>query len=396
MVLKLLSRIRHPLVANSFYLYLAHFSDYILVLLVLPFIARALGPVALGHIGLAQTIGLLIIVSLEYGFSITALRSIASNQNDKIIKQRLVSKVLSFKVYLIPIAILFTFIIILINPIFFKQPELMVVTMLGAICQSFVPSWYFQGIENFKQLAVVKIIFRVLAFCTALIIVKTPSDGWLFLMVKNIGTIKFQRWREIQTILKSSSSGFFIIVLPTVFNNISIFLLSYLISPLLLGYYYGVSRIHRAFNTLYSPMFESFFPHLISTYQKDHKKAYNETIHFNFIILILGCCFALIIWFFSETMISTFLGKAFIPSANYLRAFGLLLPIPVISYIWGNQWMIILQKEEKLSKILLISNLIGVVCLLLTVSILEIFAIPLSIALSELIKIILIIKSLKK
>ena len=89
-------------------------------------------------------------------------------------------------------------------------------------------------------------------------------------------------------------------------------------------------------------------------------------------------------------MISTFLGKAFIPSANYLRAFGLLLPIPVISYIWGNQWMIILQKEEKLSKILLISNLIGVVCLILTVSILEIFAIPLSIALSELIKIILI------
>ena len=413
MVSKLTHRISNPLVMNSFYLYMAHFADYLLLLLVLPFIARALGPISLGNIGLAQTFGLLVMLSLEFGFSITATRTVALNQNDKSKNQQLAGKVFSFKIYLIPIVILFTFVIILIHPIFFNQPELIIISVLAAIFQSFVPSWYFQGIENFKQLAVVKIIFRVLAFCTALIIVKTPSDGWLFLMVqasssffiavvllflmvKNIGTIKFQRWREIQTILKSSSSGFFIIVLPTVFNSISIFLLSYLISPLLLGYYYGVSRIHRAFNTLYSPMFDSFFPHLISTYQKDHKKAYNETILFNFIILILGCCFALIIWFFSETMISIFLGKAFIPSANYLRAFGLLLPIPVISYIWGNQWMIILQKEEKLSKILLISNLIGVVCLILTVSILEIFAIPLSIALSELIKLILIIKSLKK
>lgn len=58
MVSKFTQNIRHPLVANSFYLYLAHFADYLLLLLILPFIARVLGPSALGEVGLAQTFGL--------------------------------------------------------------------------------------------------------------------------------------------------------------------------------------------------------------------------------------------------------------------------------------------------------------------------------------------------
>ena len=38
-----------------------------------------------------------------------------------------------------------------------------------------------------------------------------------------------------------------------------ILLLSFLANPVYIGYYFGVSKIHRAFNTLYTPIFESFF-----------------------------------------------------------------------------------------------------------------------------------------
>ena len=50
MISTILSKIRHPLVANSFYLYLAHFADYLLALIVLPFIARILGPAELNGV----------------------------------------------------------------------------------------------------------------------------------------------------------------------------------------------------------------------------------------------------------------------------------------------------------------------------------------------------------
>ena len=407
-----LSSFRKPLIKNSFYLYIVHFADYLLLLFILPFISRALGPTALGHIGLAQTFGLLVMMFLEFGFSITAMRQISSNINNESKIQLVASEVFSFKIFLVPIVILCSLLIIFSHPVFFYQPELIIISVLASIFHSFIPTWYFQGIQNFKQIALVKLIFRSFAFFLALLIVKSPSDGWLYLliqgissfliafvliiiMVKRIGKIKFLAFRKVQPILKSSFAGFTVLILPTIFNNIGIFLLSYLITPVLLGYYYGVSRIHRAFNTLYSPLFESFSPYLISTYQKDQKKAFNKTIFFNVIVLILGCCFSIIIWFFSEIIISTILGDAFLPSANYLRAFGLLLPITVIAYIWGNQWMIALKKEGELARILLISNLIGIFCLVLTITKLEIFAIPVSITFSELTKLVLIIKSIK-
>ena len=112
-------------------------------------------------------------------------------------------------------------------------------------------------------------------------------------MVKRIGKIKFLAFRKVQPILKSSFAGFTVLILPTIFNNIGIFLLSYLITPVLLGYYYGVSRIHRAFNTLYSPLFESFSPYLISTYQKDQKKAKGLQKAVGLIKIILTVCLML-------------------------------------------------------------------------------------------------------
>jgi len=72
-----------------------------------------------------------------------------------------------------------------------------------------------------------------------------------------------------------------------------------------------------------------------------------------------------------------------------------LLPVTVISYIWGNQWMIVINKEERLSKILLISNLVGITLFLIIVSKFEIFSVPISIAFSEVVKFILIINVLK-
>ena len=82
MISTILSKIRHPLVANSFYLYVAHFADYLLALIILPFIARVLGPEELGYVGLAQTFGIFILLIMEFGFPLTATRKVAREKNN--------------------------------------------------------------------------------------------------------------------------------------------------------------------------------------------------------------------------------------------------------------------------------------------------------------------------
>ena len=400
----------HSLFSNSFYLYFSNFSDSVLLLFLLPFIARIFGPSMIGEIGLSQSIGLIFLIILEYGFTVSATKNIALNSCIKE-DQILASQIFSFKLFLLPIVIFLTYSITLIHPIFIEKPYLIVISAFDAIFQSFIPSWYFKGKQRFKYLAITRIIFRSIAFFAIFLFVKSSADSWIYLillaassffiaitqiliMKGEIGRIKLCRWQKIKPAVLSSTYNYFIILLPTLFNNIGILALSYLASPVYVGYYYGISKIHRAFNTLYTPIFESFFPYIVKSYNQDKKKAFNKMKLYNLVIFSIGVLFLLLIWFFSKNIVVFFLGNNFSDAENYLKAFGFLLPLSVISYVWGNQWMIILGREKKFYQISMASNSIGILLLIMLMPKFFIYAIPISISFSEILKIIMITRTL--
>ena len=105
MISIIFKRIRNPLVANSFYLYLSHFADYLFALFILPFISRTLGVVELGVIGLAQTFGIFIILFMEFGFSLMATRQIAKEKKDLDTINIFISQITSYKIFLIPLTL---------------------------------------------------------------------------------------------------------------------------------------------------------------------------------------------------------------------------------------------------------------------------------------------------
>ena len=124
MNLDFFNRTKSSLVNNSFYLYLSHFADYILTLFLLPFIARAIGAIELGKIGLTQTFGLVIILFMEFGSSLMATREVAKIKDDQIILKKFVEKLTTFKIFLIPIAL----IVYLLTTQYF--PQIMKLTLL--------------------------------------------------------------------------------------------------------------------------------------------------------------------------------------------------------------------------------------------------------------------------
>ena len=92
---------KRSLLTNSFYLYLSHFADYILALFLLPFIARSIGAIEFGKIGLTQTFGMLIILLMEFGSSLMATREVARLKKDKPnLKHFIEQLITSFKTHL--------------------------------------------------------------------------------------------------------------------------------------------------------------------------------------------------------------------------------------------------------------------------------------------------------
>ena len=114
----------------------------------------------------------------------------------------------------------------------------------------------------------------------------------------------------------------------------------------MIGYYYAISKIHRGL-ILYIPLFLNlFFPYIAQNFLIMKKKALSKMTLYSLVIFLIGITFFSIIIFFSSTLISIFLGEKYLVAENFLKAFGALLPLTVISYTWGNQWMVIVGKKK--------------------------------------------------
>ncbi len=410
---KVLSKLRHPLLTNSFYLYLAHFADYLLALIILPFIARVLGPEELGYVGLAQTFGIFILLIMEFGFPLMATREIAREKNNPENIKVFMGQIFTFKLFLIPIILIFSAIVILMVPVFNEKPYYVFIVIIGSIFQGMAPTWYFQGIEKLQSVAFSKTIFRLLGFILILIFTRSNQDGWIVLlaymissiciclylfkyMVNIIGPFHLAGGSSIKAIWQKSKHSFYITVLPVVYNNIGVMFMSIIVNPLQLGFYYGAAKIHRAFNTLYGPVGQAFYPRLASTDSGNSEKAKQMTKNFLWIMTAAGFLFFSMIYFFTEPIISLLLGEEFLFATTTLKIFAIGLPLTAISHVLGRQWLMIRRNDNQYAKILLISSIIGVISIFIFIRSYGILAIPISLIVYELISIILILLFLKK
>ena len=90
---------RHPLFSNTVSFYFINFSDYIIIMIILPFLTRTILPEGIGILGLAQALGIVCLLIMEYGFSLSATRDVAgSSDHDQL--SLVVSRVMGVKVSL--------------------------------------------------------------------------------------------------------------------------------------------------------------------------------------------------------------------------------------------------------------------------------------------------------
>ena len=201
--------------------------------MILPFIARKLGPQSLGEVALAQTFGIFCLLFMEFGFSLTATRKVATLRENKEKLRSFIEQSFSFKIASMPILFLVAVIIAWGFPVFQQKPHFIFLVLLGSIFQGVAPTWYFQGIERLSQVAYSKILFRIIGCGFIFSLVKTPDDGWLVLagysttsvlicvylfkkMKNEIGKIHFVKLRDSLALWREYKWGLFITTIPAV------------------------------------------------------------------------------------------------------------------------------------------------------------------------------------
>jgi len=409
MTKKLVSKMKQPVLKNSFYLYISHFADYLFSILILPFIARILGPNELGHIVLAQTFGLLILIIMEFGFSLTATREVAILKDEKEALGEYLGKVFSFKLLLIPVVIILSFILIISFPGFQARSHYILIVLIGSIFQGMVPVWFFQGIERLKIVAFSKIFFRAIGFIIIFMFINNEQDGWIVLisqtitsgfiftyflykMLRIVGKIKLYKVQHLNLIWNNTAWVFLLSIIPVIFQNSAALLLELKLSSFQLGLYFGTFKIYRSFNTLYGPIGQAVYPRLISSNAEDKEASIKLKWKVFWVLLTMGLFFCFMLLFFSKSIISILLGNEYLEASRSLQLFGLVLPLTAISHVLGRQWMLVQRNEKKYSIILIIGLLISFTFLICSVNKLGIQSVPISLILYEVSIILMIVK----
>ena len=393
-----MSRLKHPLLLNTSSYYLINFSDYFLSLIILPFLARTISMEGIGLLGLANTLGVVCLLVMEYGFSLSATREIASNNDNKNISL-LVSRVLITKLILIIPCFIISICSFLIVPIFDKYQLLIMLTLIISILNGLTPVWYFQGIQKIYPFALLKISIRIISIIPIFFMVRSVNDIWIVLFFQCISSlliclislswllkkVKFVSvgFKDITNSLINGWHTFSLTIIPPLFTMFAFFWLSSKLSIESIGLLNSAERIFKAIISIFGPIGQAIYPFLISQLSKDKMRAIILTRQVFWLYLFISISTSSIIIIVANPFIKWYLGQAFLESAKILQVFALSIPIIKISHILGRQWMLSIKLDKIVNIAIILSNLVLFIILTSFHSYYKVFSFPLSLLIAE-------------
>ena len=177
------------LIENIVSLSLLQWVNYIVPLILIPFLVRSLGIELFGLVMFAQSVSTIFIIFSDLGFSITGTRKISILAADK--KQ--ISETF-WNITIIKVAtliLLFGALLVLIAfvPKFTKEPLLFIFSFGVTIGSTVFPSWFFQGIQKMKTITVVNLTAKLIFALLVVIYVTSPEDYLLVPLFNSLGFI---------------------------------------------------------------------------------------------------------------------------------------------------------------------------------------------------------------
>src|SRR5262249_21034699 len=162
---------RNQIAQNAVALYGVQISRKLAPLVVIPYLARTLGPAGWGTVAFAQSLGEFIVLVIEFGFNLSATREIARNRESKQKCGEIMAGVLGAQIALAVTAIVIALIAGQWIPLLRDNQRLLGAGLFYAVAQGFMPLWFYQGLERMRLAAGLEITGNWLGFAAIFVLV---------------------------------------------------------------------------------------------------------------------------------------------------------------------------------------------------------------------------------
>lgn len=359
------------LIENFISLSLFKVVDAVIPLIIIPYLISVVGKDNYGIYAFAYALIFYLINIIQYGFSLSAVRLIAVNKEDKNMLNKIYSDVFTTQFYL-SIAVF----LILILLVFFVdkfRSNYLVYSFFSLILigELLTPLWFFLGIEKMKFITLVnlasKSTFAILVFS----LINSKSDYVYISLYHSVGflvsgiiaqiiifkifkiKLSLSPLNDVILMLKQGLSAFLTMVTPTLYSNTSIFLVGIFGIPQYVTFMEIGSKVSGAFGVLNTVLTNVFYPFI------NRNKKFIERVKYLFVGL--GLILSLCMYFLSEFLIGLWLPE---PSPEIIHVVKLLSPSPFLVSIistFGVNGLMVYNQDKLYLKTIAIGSVFGLI-----------------------------------
>lgn len=361
---------------NFFHLGLLQATNYVLPLILIPYLVRTVGEENFGKISFAQAILAYFTIIVDYGFNLSATREIAIHKEDIKKINEVFSRVLFTKLFLTLLTFLLLILLLMIFPELKSESFLYLTGFLMVVGQALLPVWFYQGIEKMQFLTYFNLISKVLSFIGVVTWIKDTKDyekvlffyGFAVLLAGLVGVIHvrkkfliFLNVPSLREICEELKKGFYIFVsffAVSLYTNTHLVILGVFTNNLVVGYYSIAEKIVYAFRVVVIIFNQSVFPYLYSiAYQFDKLVRFFGRIYTVFLFSFLLITF--IAYFYTEPIVYFVSNNPSSPSNEILQLI-IFIPFITILHLPTGGVLLVHQKDKAYSKAIVITSLASI------------------------------------
>lgn len=367
--------LRSRMLQNLLALYGVQFSNYLLPLITLPFLARVLGPEGWGLLAMAQSFAQYLSLLVEYGYTLSATRAVSQHRENREKLADLLGGVSGAKLVLAIGVVLLVALISPWIPNLSQNSSLLWSGVFWAVMLGFSPVWFFQGLERLRLVAGLEVIAKMIALVLIFALVRTPADAWKVLFLQGLASALASgvglwlayrevgfRWpsaRQVQESLRSGWSMFFFRGAVSLYTVGNVFILGLFVSPQLVAYYAGAERVTKAFLGLLEPVTRTFFPRLSHMVTQAAHSAAQLAWRIVWVMGLVGVVGAFLVAWLAPWIVRLLLGEGYEESVSIMRILVLMIPMVALSNALGIQWMLPLRLDRAFNAIIMTGGLLN-------------------------------------
>jgi polysaccharide transporter, PST family len=363
--------LRHKLVGNALSLYAIQGLNYLVPLIVLPYLLRVLRPTEYGAIVMAQALMGYAMVVTDFGFNLTAARDISVARNDATAVARIYWTTIAAKILLLLTSLAIVAFVVSVTPSFRARWPIFLACSLMVVGNVAFPQWYLQGLERLKDSALIQASAKVVGAGAIFIFVRGPQDLWTAAVISSIPQLlgvgvaaalgkpmfpaMFYRptWIEVRRALHASWHMFTSTVSTTLYATTTTLVLGLMAGEREVALYNLAVRLVAAVQSVASPLTQAVFPRASLLFDADPNAAWRLIKRMMRILLpAVGSC-ALLLGLLAPIIVRLVGGTPFADAVPLVRIMAIL---PVVLGVGGLPAQIILVgtgKTKELSQIYL-------------------------------------------